>query len=135
MNKATSADRGRLLLTGSVMLVLAITAAWGWLRHLPAPVSRYAVTLPDGRSFSSIIGPHLAIAPDGSSFVFTADDVGYQLWVRRLDELGGTALSGTAGARNPAYSPDGSRLAFSRPPVGIHVISLSGSPELLQHPI
>ena len=131
VSRATWVGRGRRLLTGSVVVVLAITAAWGWLRTVPTPVSRYSVTLPDGQSFSSIIGSHLAIAPDGSTFVFSLDAGGPdQLWVRGRDELGATVLSGTTGARSPAYSPDGARLAFSRFGGGIEVISVSGGPSI-----
>jgi serine/threonine-protein kinase len=58
----------------------------------------------------------LALPPDGSTLAFTGrkDAAGAvtQLYLRRLDQLQPTALSGTDDALSPFFSPDGQWIAF-----------------------
>ncbi len=58
--------------------------------------------------------PLVAISPDGGTLAAVlADDTGKgQLYVRSLDSLETRALTGTEGAIEPMFSPDGSMLAF-----------------------
>lgn len=113
---------------GVVAIFALVAAAWGWLRPTTKTVSRYSISLPAGRSLSDQFGSHIAIAPDGSSFVFAAASAGtgsrIQLWMKRLDQLEATVLPGTQGARNQTYSPDGERLSFTAP--AVKVLSLAG---------
>jgi serine/threonine-protein kinase len=55
-----------------------------------------------------------ALSPDGTHLAFVArkSDGAEQLYVRRLDQFGASALSGTDGASGPFFSPDGQWLAF-----------------------
>ena len=54
-----------------------------------------------------------------------------QLFLRRLDQLTVVPLAGTEGAINPAFSPDGERIAFvSGAPRALKVMSLSGGPPI-----
>jgi Tol biopolymer transport system component len=55
-----------------------------------------------------------------------------QLWVRKLNELRATALDGTEGAMNPAFSPDGQRIAFlaTKPLRSLRVIPVTGGPSI-----
>ena len=92
-------------LVPSLALALAVVgslALWGWLRptrSIPKPISRYSVALPEGeallRGESS-----LTVSPDGARFVYREEgEQSGLLWVRDLDQLHATPLSGTEGAR------------------------------------
>ncbi len=73
---------------------------------------RFAVTPPPNHSL--VVGPHVAISPDGSQLAFCATDtlgVDY-LWLRRLDTMNATRLVGTRGVTLPFWSPDGRHLGF-----------------------
>ncbi len=61
------------------------------------------------------IGSSVALSPDGALFAFAARrraDAPPQLYVRRLDQLQATLLTGTEGATSPFFSPDGRWVAF-----------------------
>jgi len=99
----------------SIATVLMLALGWALLRpEAPRQVLRYsmpfpAVTVGD----ASTSWTRIAVAPDGDLVVvlLDADDVP-QLWVRRRAALDLIQLSGTDGAHNPFFSPDGSRLGF-----------------------
>jgi Tol biopolymer transport system component len=58
---------------------------------------------------------NLALSPDGEILAFVGHKGtggGSQLYIRRLDQLQPTALSGTDEARNPFFAPDGQWIAF-----------------------
>jgi Tol biopolymer transport system component len=102
----------------------------------PAPVSRYAVGLPEGHNPGRDFGSNLAISPDGSRIVYVGPSAeggrgGQQLWIRRRDQLEPTPLAGTEGAESPSFSPDGRRVAFR---VGnassVRAVSLGGEPPI-----
>ena len=60
-------------------------------------------------------GANLALSPKGDLFVFVGQNssaAGTQLYIRRLDQLRATVLSGTDDARSPFFSPDGGWIAF-----------------------
>jgi len=54
------------------------------------------------------------LSPDGTRIVFTAVDAARKrlLYIRSLDQLQASPLSGTEGARGPFFSPDGQWIAF-----------------------
>ncbi len=78
------------------------------------PVSRTVVALQaDETILPNALGP-LTLSPDGSLMVYAAQ-VGndpVRLYLRRMDSLEHTALSGTDGADSPFLSPDGQWLGF-----------------------
>ncbi len=59
-------------------------------------------------------GPSLVLSPDGAKLAFVASgsDQTRHIYVRLLDELRATALSGTEDAEEPFFSPDGQWLGF-----------------------
>jgi serine/threonine protein kinase/Tol biopolymer transport system component len=80
-----------------------------------AEVVRAFVPLPEAHTITSIYGGgHLAISPDGHKIAFVvADSVGRRdLWVRPLNALSATMLSGTEGASFPFWSPDNRYIGF-----------------------
>jgi serine/threonine-protein kinase len=102
-------------LAAAVALIATVLAAWGWLRHTPAAdVSRQQVVLWShgfGRFLApgiEILSTRAAIAPDGSSIVFS-DSVGagVQLFRKRRNEGKAAPIAGTEGGLSPFFSPDG----------------------------
>ncbi len=91
----------------------------------PAPVNRVEVRLPEGH-YLSRFRQQFALSPDGRLLVFSAiawkdgdpEESPRQLFLRPLDSfearpIPGTEAVGTAGGRNPVFSPDGRHIAFS----------------------
>ncbi len=93
--------------------------------HGPAPVNRVEIRLPE-EHYLSRFRHQFALSPDGRLLVFSAiawkdgdpEESPRQLFLRPLDSfearpIPGTEAIGTAGARNPVFSPDGRHIAFS----------------------
>jgi Tol biopolymer transport system component/predicted Ser/Thr protein kinase len=111
-------SRQRLLPWVAAAGVLAIVAAVGWwtawrsTRPVDNPLLRLSVDLgPD-----AIVGAHItaAISPDGTRLAFLARGPNgtTQLATRLLDQPQATLLSGTEGAGDPFFSPDGQWIGF-----------------------
>ena len=79
----------------------------------------------------SEVGAWAVLSPDGKmlAFVGRTSEGSSQLFIRSLDSLEATPLSGTEGAVNPFFSPDGQWLAFSAPG-GLKKMSVSGGAAL-----
>ncbi len=107
--------RGWLWVAVAAAALLAVTAAWRWLR-VPsrAPLARLAIALPEDVSPDPgrVLGAP-AISPDGTTVVLTfGSGPKTHLAVRRLDSETFRPLSGTDGARQPFWSPDGRHIGF-----------------------
>ena len=107
--------RGWLWVAVAAAVLLAVTAAWRWLR-VPsrAPLARLAIALPEDVSPDPgrVLGAP-AISPDGTTVVLTfGSGPKTHLAVRRLDSETFRPLSGTDGARQPFWSPDGRHIGF-----------------------
>jgi serine/threonine-protein kinase len=100
----------------------ALFGLGGWLlgrNTKPAQVTaatatRFVLEASPGERTPVIIGKIFALSPDGSTLVYVASTGGrpQQLYRRRFDELEATAIPGTSGATDPAFSPDGRWVAF-----------------------
>ncbi len=126
-------NRITMALAGLSVVLLAVL---GWMAtrpEAPKPVSRYSVALPDEEAIVSTRSNRVAIAPDGSRFVYVGPgDGGKGLWVRPRNQLRATPLPGTATGVHPFFSPDGSRVGFlaDGSPIAVKAVSLAGGPPI-----
>jgi serine/threonine-protein kinase len=92
-------------------MIFAGLAAWGWFRAEPPPaIARFDIGVTGSRSLAtSGNGASLAIAPDGSHFVYVASDG--TLYDRDLDQLESRPLPANGYA--PFFSPDGEWVAYA----------------------
>ena len=115
----------------SGILLVALVASWLLRPAAPeAPTRRYAILFPANEQHFTFGTSELAIAPDGSRFIYTGGPSreGATLILRERDQLAGRALPGTATAASPAFSPDGGRVAFRDMRTGaLQVLTLEGS--------
>jgi eukaryotic-like serine/threonine-protein kinase len=109
----------------SLALVGVLSAAVIAWRSAPKPggappVTRFDI-LPPGEGAFSGNPPRFAVSPDGQSLVFSAapgPGKPDQLWLRRLDSMEVTPLSGTESGgggllpQSPFWSPNGRHVAF-----------------------
>jgi serine/threonine-protein kinase len=107
--------RSAVILPWAAVVLVGAAGAWGWLRPgaPPPTVSRQRIVVWDQPVGAGTVGLTLTLSPDGRTIVY-GDTVGgtRQLWAKDRDRLEPTAISGTTGARAPAYSPDGQWIAF-----------------------
>jgi len=79
---------------------------------------RFVYNLPPDQTLEiedvEFYGSALTISPDGSQFVYTATDSGgnTKLYRRPIGQFVSTPISGTEGANNPFFSPDGQWVGF-----------------------
>jgi eukaryotic-like serine/threonine-protein kinase len=80
----------------------------------PRPVSRLSVTLPPGQQLTGLVnGPAVALSPDGTYLAYVARQGDtQQIYLRAMDSLEAKPITGTEGAVNPFFSPDGHWLGF-----------------------
>ena len=126
--------RGRTAVYGALALATAL-AVWGWTRRHatePAPVLRFTLDPGAGSRLAfpvAGIATYLAISPDGGQVVYAASHGvgGWVLDIRRLDQLDGRTLPGTANATNPEFSPDGRWIAFGAADGSLRKIAVDGT--------
>jgi eukaryotic-like serine/threonine-protein kinase len=77
-------------------------------------VAKAAILAPARINYSTDLGGHVALSPDGKAIAFVGIDSTGQslLWVRPLSSLLPLPLSGTNGAEYPFWSPDSRTIAF-----------------------
>src|SRR5262249_11994723 len=98
----------------AVLVVALSLALWAPWRSAPLPTPRQLTALIGAdASLSTDVGGPILVSPDGTTLAFAAQQAGQtRLFVRKLDQLQAAALSGTDGAANPFFSPDGQWIAF-----------------------
>jgi eukaryotic-like serine/threonine-protein kinase len=97
----------------AVMLLVLVPFAMPHLREeapAPSPAIRLAVTAPDGVRIEA----GSVVSPDGRFVAFRASRPGenVRLWIRPLDTLEATELSGTDGALFAFWAPDSRAIGF-----------------------
>jgi serine/threonine-protein kinase len=134
--RAPLAATSRRQLYGAVALlaVLVVVALIGWLRPRPAAeTSRQRVVLWQ-YPLGLLLDPGLAreatqaaIAPDGSSIVYTDSTGGQLRLMRKLRNASvATPLAGTEGGLSPFFSPDGRWVGFSTGDGALKKIPIEG---------
>jgi len=109
--------RERLAWAAAALLALiAIAFAIGFVLRTPKPSQPMRLSAEIGADASPVtgFGPSAILSPDGSRLAFVAlgSDQKRRIYVRSLDQLQATVLSGTENARNHFFSPDGQWLGF-----------------------
>jgi eukaryotic-like serine/threonine-protein kinase len=115
------------------VLALAL-AAWGWLRPTAAgvvQVARFVVALPPGEQLYEAPSPLMAVAPDGSGFVYVGvGPMGRRLYWRGFDRFTSRPLVATEDAERPFFSADGKWIGY-RAKGKVWKVSLAGGPPQL----
>jgi len=128
-----------LAVSGLVGAVVVAAAVWSWAGRAPASEvpARVSVMVPANRPISIAGSPtrSLAISPDGTQLVYVALNLEApadqpsgrtQLALRDLGTLAVRDLPGTAGARQPFFSPDGTWVGFFTLSGDLKKVSLAG---------
>jgi serine/threonine-protein kinase len=113
--------------------VAVVMWAFTGSREQPGQLSSLSVVFPPSEQFHQW-GPDMALSPDGSTLVYTVRSRGFQLHVRRIDQLESQALPGTAPAFGPFFSPDGRWVAFFQNGVLTKIAVDGGGPVPLDAP-
>ena len=98
-----------------VLPVLAVVAlltglgVWFMMRSTPEPIVRFHIPLTVDQVFSAPFRPSVTISPDGLNVVYVANN---RLWLRPIDQLDATEISGSDGASSPFFSFDGQSIGF-----------------------
>ncbi len=98
-----------LVATLVVGAAVATIAVWMLMRPDPPTVTRFQVTLAADEAFSNLTGRVVAISPDSTQVVYSADGA---LSLRSLDRLQATPIPGTEGATSSFFSSDGQWVGF-----------------------
>ncbi len=100
----------------ALFALIAIAFAIGFVVRTPKPPQPMRLTAEIGADASPVtnFGPAAILSPDGTHLAFVAagPDQKRRIYVRPLDQLQATALSGTDNSRNHFFSPDGQWLGF-----------------------
>ncbi|MEP7326092.1 MAG: protein kinase [Gemmatimonadota bacterium] len=115
-------------------LVFAVIAALvGWLRPGSGPgmlrqqVMLWHVNLPQPLDPGArILASQAAIAPDGSSIVYSEPDGGFHLMRKLRDAAEATPIAGTEGAVSPFFSPDGRWIGYTTTDGLLRKVPVSG---------
>jgi len=116
INRRGARERLVWTLAGLTLVALsAILAATLLARRAPATAAEPVqfVIPPEKGSLIADLNAQ-AVSPDGRQIVFTASGAAGtpQLWIRRLDSLHATTLTGTDGGGGPFWSPDSQSVGF-----------------------
>jgi len=132
-DEASSARSNAALLPwviAALTTVTAVVALWAWLRPVAQPhqvVVRFADAVPIADQGAGLI----ALSRDGSRVAFVGGPQ-RQIYVRKMDQLEPTPLSGTDNSNALSFSPDGEWISYvsgrQSPDSKIKKISVAGGP-------
>jgi Tol biopolymer transport system component len=114
---ATRGWRERLAWAAAALFILTTIAfAIGFVLHAPKPPQpmRLSAEIGADASLFTANGSSAILSPDGLrlAFVASGSDLKRRIYVRSLDQLQATALSGTENADDPFFSPVGQWIGF-----------------------
>jgi serine/threonine-protein kinase len=99
-----------------VFIVTTIAFAIGFVLRAPKPAQpmRLSAEIGADASLYTAYGPSVILSPEGTRLALVAGgaDQKSRIYIRSLDQLQASALSGTENARDPFFSPDGQWLGF-----------------------
>ena len=133
---ALLAGPGILTVLAAALTARVVSSRWAAPTVTPR---RWSIVLPDSAPLAYIGGGTLgvgrlalALSPDGTTLVYVARrGTGSQLFRRRLDEPEVSAITGTEGAYDPFFSPDGQWIGFFVGAELRKVLATGGSPVTL----
>ena len=115
--------------TWLIGVAMAGSAVWFAMRATAPPrVSRLLITPPSAAALSvGRVGRNLALTPDGTRVVYVgANDTA--LFVRALDQLNATSLTGLGVPSGPFVSPDGQWIGFFDGVIALKKVAITGGP-------
>jgi serine/threonine-protein kinase len=117
------------------IVALTVFFQWApWRAAAPRAPLRLSTDLGVEASLETSFGAGAVLSPDGTTLALvarrTANDQP-QLYLRSLASLQATALPGTAGARDPFFSPDGNWIGFFAEGKLKKIATTGGSPVVL----
>src|SRR5712692_2688029 len=99
-----------------VLALVAAAFATGFILRAPKPPQPMRLNAEIGAdaSLNTDLGSSAILSADGTrlAFIATSSDQERRIYVRSLDQLQASALSGTEDAQNPFFSPEGLWLGF-----------------------
>jgi serine/threonine-protein kinase len=105
-----------LIATAATVVAAVITILWGPWRSTTPPASvRLSTQIGADASLVTDRGTSMALSADGTLLAFVAQpgaDQPQQLYLRPLAALKASAVTGTVGARDPFFSPNGQWIGF-----------------------
>jgi serine/threonine protein kinase/Tol biopolymer transport system component len=101
----------------AVLALAAIASTIGYVQRAPKPSQPVRLTADlgaDAALSGTGFGANEILSHDGTRLVFAAvgADKTQRLYIRSLDQMQATALTGAENSRNPFFSPDGQWIAF-----------------------
>ena len=91
------------------LIAIGSVAVWGLTRPAPPRVVRFPIPLAADQAFSFTTRVLVAVSPDGSHVVYTANN---SLWLRPVDQLQAVRVPGSEDASGPFFSADGQSIGF-----------------------
>ncbi|MDX2120921.1 MAG: protein kinase [Gemmatimonadota bacterium] len=109
--------RRAALALGGLLAIAVAVGGWSLWRGRPAVaprIYRFEVFFPASEQFAEAPGRVVAMAPDGSGFVYVGvgPSSARRLYYRRFDRLTSVPLEGTEDGEEPFFSPDGEWVGF-----------------------